>query len=81
MSHYDFFSPEIRRSSAFSLLTPASAAHPPHLVGGLELWPWSGTVVFMGAVLLYSDVVHASAVVVGAYDREAAHPHLNPGGH
>lgn len=40
ISHYDFFSPAIRRSSAFSLITPVSAAHP-KVVGGLELWPWT----------------------------------------
>jgi len=40
--HYDFFSPEISRGSAFTLMTPMSADHP-ECVGGLEYWPWDGS--------------------------------------
>ncbi|CAE8629395.1 unnamed protein product [Polarella glacialis] len=37
--HYDFYSPEIPRAAAFSLMTPMAAAHP-QCVGGLEFWAW-----------------------------------------
>lgn len=39
--HYDFYSSDIPRSAAFTLMTPLSAGHP-QCVGGLECWPWVG---------------------------------------